>query len=63
MRRAFGQLSPADGLVSARSEALNRIADLVDWTAPETLLGEPNEAGNRKSTAAGGQRPLAGDTR
>lgn len=39
MRRAFGQLSLADGLVSGRSGSLDRIAGLVDWAALEALMG------------------------
>lgn len=44
MRRAFGQLSLADGLVAGRSGVLDRIAGLVDWTALETLLGDVHAA-------------------
>ena len=44
MRRAFGQLSLADGLVAARSGALDRIAALVDWAALEALLGDVHAA-------------------
>jgi IS5 family transposase len=38
MRRSFGQLSLADGLVSARSGSLDRIAGLVDWPALDALM-------------------------
>jgi transposase, IS5 family len=38
MRRSFGQLSLADGLVAGRSGALDRIADLVDWGPLDALL-------------------------
>ena len=44
MRRAFGQLSLADGLVAARSGALDRIAALMDWAALEALLGDVHAA-------------------
>jgi transposase, IS5 family len=44
MRRGFGQHSLADGLVSTRSGALDRIAGLVDWTALEALLGDVHAA-------------------
>ena len=38
MRRTFGQLTLADGLVAQRSGALDGIAKLVDWAALETLM-------------------------
>lgn len=38
MRRSFGQLSLADGLVTGRTGSLDGIAELVDWAALEGLL-------------------------
>jgi IS5 family transposase len=38
MRRSFGQLSLADGLVSGRSGSLDRIAGLLDWGSLEKVL-------------------------
>jgi IS5 family transposase len=44
MRRIYGQLSLADGLVSGRSGALDRIAVFVDWGALERLMGSVQAA-------------------
>jgi IS5 family transposase len=38
MRRSFGQLSLADGLVSRRAGSLDRIAGLMDWTALDASM-------------------------
>jgi IS5 family transposase len=38
MRRSFGQLSLADGLVSVRAGSLDGIAGLVDWAALDALM-------------------------
>lgn len=38
MRRRFGQLGLADGMVSGRTGSLDRIADFVDWKALEGLM-------------------------
>lgn len=38
MRRGLGQLSLADGLLATRPGSLDRIAQLVDWSAFERLL-------------------------
>jgi IS5 family transposase len=39
MRRVFGQLSLADGLVSRRSGSLEQIAGVLDWGSLEALMG------------------------
>jgi IS5 family transposase len=44
MRRTFGQLSLADGLVAGRSGVLDRIAELVDWAALEALMSAVQSA-------------------
>ena len=38
MRRAFGQLSLADSLVTGRRGSLDRIASLLDWTTLEAAM-------------------------
>jgi len=44
MRRSFGQLSLADGLVSGRPGSLDRISSLVDWPALEALMEQVHSA-------------------
>ena len=51
MRRIFGQLSLADGLVSGRSGALDRIAVFVDWG------GAGKADGKRPGGTGGAPRP------
>lgn len=44
MRRTFGQLSLADGLVAGSSGSLDRVAELVDWAALEALMSAVHSA-------------------